>query len=87
VFKNLIFVSWYGHGIRVLDISNPYNMREVGHAVPAPAGIARSYPVFSDGLVYWVDNDTGIHIARYTGPRGNEIPTDRVYSGNDVPHR
>jgi hypothetical protein len=86
VFKNLVFVSWYGHGMRVLDISNPYNMREVAHGVPAPQGVARSYPVFSDGLFYWVDNRTGLHVARYTGPRANEVPTDMVYQGNDVPH-
>src|SRR5690606_7341991 len=78
VFQNLVFVSWYGHGVRAIDISNPYNMVEVGHAVPAPAGIARSYPVFKDGLMYWVDNDTGLHVARYTGPRADEIPTDLI---------
>lgn len=86
VFSNLVFVSWYQHGVRVIDISNPFNLREVGHAVPAPAGIARSYPVFSDGLFYWMDNDTGIHIGRYTGPRADEIPQTGVFSGNDVPH-
>ncbi|MGD9738816.1 MAG: hypothetical protein AB7U48_05410 [Bauldia sp.] len=84
VFQNLVFVSWYGHGVRAIDISNPYNMVEVGHAVPAPAGIARSYPVFKDGLMYWVDNDTGLHVARYTGPRADEIPTDLIWEGNQA---
>ncbi len=87
VFKNLIVMSWYGHGIRAIDISNIYNPREVGHAVPAPAGVARSYPVFDKGLVYWVDNDTGLHVARYTGPWAHEIPTDVVVGGNDVLHK
>ncbi|MCC6737345.1 MAG: hypothetical protein IT534_14630, partial [Bauldia sp.] len=82
VFQNVVFVSWYGHGVRAIDISNPYNMREVGHAVPAPAGIARSYPVFSEGLMYWVDNDTGLHVARYTGPWAEEIPQELVWEGN-----
>lgn len=82
VFQNLVFVSWYAHGVRAIDISNPYNMREVGHAVPAPHGVARSYPVFSEGLMYWVDNDTGLHIARYIGPRAAEIPTELVWEGN-----
>jgi hypothetical protein len=48
----------------------PQNAREVGYAAPAPHGSARTYPVFKDGLMYWVDNDTGLHIARYTGPPG-----------------
>lgn len=87
VFKNLIVMSWYGHGIRAIDISNIYNPREVGHAVPAPAGVARSYPVFDKGLVYWVDNDTGLHVARYHGPWANEIPADMVVGGNDVLHK
>ncbi|MCW5715726.1 MAG: hypothetical protein KIT43_14535 [Bauldia sp.] len=82
VFENLVFVSWYGHGVRAIDISNPYNIREVGHAVPAPHGMARSYPVFSEGLMYWVDNDTGLHVARYTGPWAEQIPTDLVWEGN-----
>lgn len=82
VFENLVFVSWYANGVRAIDISNPFNLREVGHAVPAPAGVARSYPVFSDGLMYWVDNDTGLHVARYTGPRHWEIPQEGVWEGN-----
>lgn len=87
VFENLIFVSWYGQGVRVIDISNPFDPREVGHAVPAPAGVARSYPVVRDGLFYWVDNDTGLHVARYTGPRADELPQDgRTYEGNTTPH-
>ena len=23
VFKNLVFTTWYGHGLRAIDISNP----------------------------------------------------------------
>jgi len=87
VFKNLVFVTWYCHGLRVYDISNPYNIREVAHFVPAPWGQARSYAVFDHGLIYYMDNGTGIHIVRYTGPRANEIPTDAVYQGNDVKHQ
>ena len=30
VFENLVFTSWYGHGLRVIDISLPYTPREVG---------------------------------------------------------
>ena len=38
--------------------------REVGHALTVPQGVARTYPVFKDGLIYWVDNDTGLHVAQ-----------------------
>ena len=36
VFKNLVFTTWYAHGLRAIDISNPHNPREVGHALTVP---------------------------------------------------
>jgi hypothetical protein len=88
VFRDLVFTTWYGHGLRVIDISNPMTPREVGYALPVPQGIARTYPVFKDGLMYWTDNRTGLHIARYTGPYAEEIPSHGVYEGNATsPHR
>jgi hypothetical protein len=90
VFKNLVFNTWYGHGLRAIDISVPYMPREVGYALTVPHGVARTYPIFKDGLIYWVDNNTGLHVARYTGPRANELPGpgSGVYEGNATsPHR
>ncbi len=89
-FRNLVFNTWYGHGLRAIDISRPHTPREVGHAITIPHGIARTYPVFKDGLIYWVDNNTGLHVARYTGPRADELPGpgSGVYEGNATsPHR
>jgi hypothetical protein len=89
VFRNLVFNGWYGHGIRVIDISNPHTPREVGYAITLPHGIARTYPVFRDGLIYWVDNRTGLHVGRYTGPRADELPGPGtgIYEGNATsPH-
>lgn len=90
VFKNLVFNTWYGHGLRAIDISKPQMPREVGYALTIPQGMARTYPVFKDGLIYWVDNDTGLHVAKYTGPRSDELPGpgSGVYEGNATsPHR
>jgi hypothetical protein len=90
VFRNLVFTTWYGHGLRAIDISNPHTPREVGYALTVPQGVARTYPVFKDGLIYWVDNDTGLHVARYTGPRRDELPGPGTgtYEGNATsPHR
>jgi hypothetical protein len=89
-FKNLVFNSWYGHGIRAIDISNPYMPREVGHAITVPHSVARTYPVFKDGLIYWADSDTGLHVGRYTGPRADELPGpgSGTYESNATsPHR
>jgi hypothetical protein len=88
VFRNLVFNTWYAHGLRVIDIHNPMTPREIGHAMTVPQGIARTYPVFKDGLIYWTDNRTGLHVAKYTGPYADEIPTKDVYEGNATsPHR
>jgi hypothetical protein len=88
VFKDLVFTTWYGQGLRVIDISNPMTPREVGYALPVPQGIARTYPIFRDGLMYWADNRTGLHVAKYTGPYSDEIPVKGVYEGNATsPHR
>ncbi len=88
VFRNVVFNTWYGHGLRVIDVSNPMTPREIGHALPVPQGIARTYPIFKDGLMYWADNRTGLHVAKYTGPYAEEIPTQGVYEGNATsPHR
>ncbi len=89
-FQNMVFISWYGQGIRAIDISLPQSPREVGYARTAPHGIARTYPVFKDGLIYWVDNDTGLHVAEYFGPRADELPGEGsgVFEGNATsPHQ
>ena len=38
IFKNLVFTTWYGHGLRVIDISNPFTPREVGPCADRAAG-------------------------------------------------
>ena len=86
----MVFISWYGQGLRAIDISQPQTPREVGHAVTAPHGQARTYPVFKDGLIYWVDKHTGLHVAKYFGPRADELPgpNSGVFEGNATsPHR
>lgn len=86
VLENLVFVNWLGNGIRAIDISNPFNPREVGHARPVPWGDVMTYPDFHDGLLYVGDNHSGLHVFKYTGPRAEEIP-DGIYSSNRTsPH-
>jgi hypothetical protein len=86
VLPNLVFVGWLGQGVRAIDISNPFNPVEVGHARPVPWGDIMTYPDFHDGLLYVGDNHTGLHVLRYTGPRADEIP-EGIYSSNRTsPH-
>lgn len=87
VLENLVFVNWLGHGIRAIDISNPFNPREVGHARPVPWGDIMTYPDIHNGLIYVGDNHTGLHVLKYTGPRADEVPQGVVYSSNRTsPH-
>ena len=86
VLENVAFVNWLGHGVRAIDISNPFNPREVGHARPVPWGDVMTYPDIHDGLIYIGDNHTGLHVLRYTGPYSDELP-EGVYSSNRTsPH-
>jgi hypothetical protein len=87
VLQNLVFVNWLGNGIRAIDISNPFNPEEVGHARPVPWGDVMTYPDFHDGLLYVGDNHSGLHVLKYTGPRADEIPKRGSYSSNRTsPH-
>jgi hypothetical protein len=87
VLQDLVFVGWLGHGVRAIDISNPFNPREVGHARPVPWGDIMTYPDIHDGLIYVGDNHTGLHVLKYTGPHADEVPKHGVYSSNRTsPH-
>jgi hypothetical protein len=86
VLENLVFVGWQGQGVRAIDISNPYNPREVGHARPVPWGDVMTYPDFHRGLMYVGDNHSGLHVLKYTGPRADEIPQGIYSSNRSSPH-
>jgi len=87
VLPNLVLVGWLGHGVRAIDISNPFDPREVGHARPVPWGDIMTYPDIHNGLIYVGDNQTGLHVLKYTGPHADEIPKHAIYSSNRTsPH-
>ena len=87
VLPDLVFVGWLGHGVRAIDISNPFDPREVGHARPIPWGDIMTYPDIHNGLIYVGDNNSGLHVLRYTGPHADEVPQDAIYSSNRTsPH-
>lgn len=87
VLPDIVFVGWLGHGVRAIDISNPFNPREVGHARPIPWGDIMTYPDIHNGLIYVGDNNSGLHVLKYTGPYADEVPKNAVYSSNRTsPH-
>jgi hypothetical protein len=64
---NLVYAAWFSGGLRVIDISNPYKPKEVGHYIPSPergARFAESNDVFVDGrgIIYLIDRASGLDI-------------------------
>jgi hypothetical protein len=60
-------VAWHTLGLRLIDISSPHVLREIGHFVPPiPAGCksVQTNDVCHDerGLIYLVDRNRGLHI-------------------------
>jgi hypothetical protein len=67
VYDNKMFVTWFSGGLRVVDISNPYRLKEVGYYVPKPGRgqtKVKSNDVYraDNGLIYLVDRLDGLEI-------------------------
>ena len=94
VFPNLFFISWYSAGLRAWDISNPVLPMEVGVFVPRPAEqvVERfrnspdvwmwSHPMLYNGHLYVADDNNGLYVLRYKGPRCGELPKEGLFMSN-----
>lgn len=73
--ENLIFVTYYNAGLRIVDIGNQYRPAEVGYFVPPPpegqqAPMFNDLYVDTDGLIYVTDRiKGGLYILEYAGPK------------------
>jgi hypothetical protein len=70
--EDLVYVTWFNAGLRIVDISNPYSPKEVGYYIPQTKGkhAAQSNEVFIDkrGLIYLGDRAAGgMDVLEYTG--------------------
>lgn len=77
----LLYVAWFSAGLRVLDVSDPFRIREVGHYVPEIT--ERTFSTFGHrviqtndvdldhrGLAYLTDRaGTGLHVVAFDRPR------------------
>jgi len=78
--SSLLYQAWYAQGERVLDLSNPYEPKEIGYYVspPYPSGTGASYnprqtrEEWQDpttGFIYLTDgNGGGLTVLRWKGP-------------------
>ncbi|MCL6649956.1 MAG: hypothetical protein K6U89_16680, partial [Chloroflexi bacterium] len=61
--EELIFLTYFAGGLRVVDIRDPFRPREVAWYVPeVSSGVPQSNDVYvdADGLVYLVDRLEGV---------------------------
>jgi hypothetical protein len=68
----LVHATWFGGGLRIIDVADPQSPCEVGHYIPAPVG-GRAAPQSNDvalddrGLIYLVDRHVGFDVLEFAG--------------------
>jgi hypothetical protein len=94
VVGDLVFLSWYGGGLQVVDVRNPYDPQRVAQFVPTGEGAAArsyiggypvqtwSFPILRDGLIYVADIQSGLYVLRYTGPGAEVVNSVPLAEGN-----
>ena len=68
----VIPVTWFCAGLRFVDISDPYQLKDVGHFIADPCGgekVTQSNDVCIDeqGIIYLMDRYCGLDILEFTG--------------------
>jgi hypothetical protein len=79
VSEDLIFATYHNAGLRIFDLRNPFEPKQVGFFVPPPperivdqrpnpAKVIQSCDVFVDtsGLMYMTDTNAGLYILEYS---------------------
>jgi hypothetical protein len=67
---SLVYASWFSGGLRIIDIADPAQPKEVGHFMPEPSD-GQSSPQSNDvdvdgrGLVYLLDRNQGLDVLEY----------------------
>ena len=94
IFENMFFQAWYSAGLRAWNTENVYQPYETGVFVPKPEGqvIERfrnssdvwiwPFPILHNGLIYTVDENSGLYILKYTGEGAAELPKRGTYMSN-----
>ena len=67
---NLLYVTWFAGGLRIIDISDPASPKERGYFIPKPGdGVAAplTNDVFKDrrGLLWVADKERGLDVIEY----------------------
>lgn len=68
----LLYVTWFGAGLRIIDIADPANPKERGYFIPKPGdGVAAplTNDVYKDerGLLFVTDKERGMDVIEFIG--------------------
>ena len=67
-----LYVTWFGAGLRIIDIHDPANPKELGYFIPKPADDLKA-PLTNDvyqddrGLLVVTDKWRGMDVIEFTG--------------------
>ncbi|MCH8873656.1 choice-of-anchor B family protein, partial [candidate division KSB1 bacterium] len=80
ILGNYAYISHYQDGVRIVDISDPTHLVEVGYydTFPANAGAAfegnwGAFPFTSSGYIYATDEDYGLFVVSFNGRRAARL--------------
>jgi hypothetical protein len=68
----LVYATWFGAGLRIIDLADPERPREVAYFIPEP-GTGKTAPATNDvamddrGLLYITDKATAFDVIEFTG--------------------
>ncbi|MCC6816204.1 MAG: choice-of-anchor B family protein [Saprospiraceae bacterium] len=71
---SILFISWYTEGVRIINVSRPKNMVEVGYFDTHPQanvefhGVWNVYPFFNSGSIIASDIENGLFVFRFNDP-------------------
>jgi len=98
VLPDLALVTWHSGGLRAVDLQDPAHPAGDGYFLPTPNAysvtpdpalepgsnnvIAWSYPIISNGLIYYIDIRNGLYIVRYNGAHADEVSDTHFLEGN-----
>jgi hypothetical protein len=80
---NLVAQGWYEQGMRLLDVSNPSNIRQVGYFILPTSMVWASYFAPTDPsrqIIYQLDYTSGVHVLQLDRPaKGSRstVPCDQ----------
>jgi hypothetical protein len=78
--EDLVFATYHNAGLRIYDVREPHQPKQVGYFVPPPERIVDQRPnpakviqscdvyVDANGVMYVIDTNAGLYILQYEGP-------------------